>query len=388
MSAFFTLVLKDLRQRLKDGTLLVFAIVLPLGLAFLLNMLLGGDPETEFTAHYGVSDLDGGELSSLFVDEVLESLEEEGIVELTTLSSEDDANEAVDSGDVSAAFVIPEGFTEALRNDESAEIRVIGDVDSPEEVEVAVGIAEAFASEHHRVQLAVLTTDPSSEEEAALTEQAAGHPTAVRVVEDTDVDRRQLDSSTYYAAGAAVFFLFFAAMPGVVSLFEDRRTGTLVRLAAAPIGTFTILMARLASTLLFGLVSMGLVITVSTLTFGARWGDPLEVAALTVAAVLAAVGIVSAVAGFADNSEQATNWSTVVALLLGLMGGALFPLANLGPWAALTYVTPHYWFLRGLTDLTAGGGAVSLLLPIGVLSAMGVAGVAVALNRMGRMLHA
>ena len=387
MSAFITMVRKDLRQRLRDGTALVFAIVLPLGLAFLLNVFLGGDPETEFTANYGVSDLDDGEISTMFVDEVLGSLEEEEIVRLTTFSTQDEANKAVESGEVSAAFVLPDGFSDDLRNGESVEIRVIGDVDSPEEVEVAVGVAEAFASEHHRVQLAVVTVSPSPEDEAELIERAAEHPTAVRLVDETGLDWRQLDSSTYYAAGTAVFFLFFAAMPGVVSFFEDRRTGTLIRLAAAPIGTLTILMAKLASTVLFGLVSMGIVITVSTLTFGAQWGAPLGVAALTVAAVLAAVGIVSAVAAFANNSEQATNWSTIVALLLGLLGGSLFPLSNLGPWVALTYVTPHYWFLRGLTDLTAGAGPVSLLLPIGVLAAMGVAGVAVALNRMGRMLH-
>lgn len=387
MRAFFTMVLKDLRQRLRDGTLLVFAIVLPLGLAFLLNMLLGGDPEEDFTARYSVADTDGGELASVFVTGVLEPLEEEGVIELQTADSEAEARQAVESGEVSAAFFIPEGFTDDLRNGESAELQVIGDVDSPSEVQVARGVAEAFASEHHRVELAVMTADASPQEKGELTERVAQNGSAVRVVEDTDANWRQLDSPTYYAAGTAVFFLFFAAMPGVVSLFEERRNGTLIRLAAAPIGTFAILAAKLASTVLVGLVSMTIVITASSLTFGAQWGAPLGVAVLTIATVLAAVGIVSAVAGFATNSEQASNWSTVIALLLGLLGGSLFPLTTLGPWSTLSYLTPHYWFLRGLSDMTAGAGPMSLLLPVGVLLAMALAGTAVALNRMGRMLH-
>lgn len=387
MNAFLTMVGKDLRQRSRDGTLIVFAIVLPLGLAFLLNMLLGGDPEEEFSARYGVVDADGGELASTFVEDVLEPLEEEGILELQTSSSEDGARESVESGEIDAAFLIPEGFTDDLHDGDSAELRVLGDVDSPDEVQVARGIAEAFAAEHHRVELAVTTADPPEQKRAELAMRAAEAASAVRVVEDTDADWRQLDSPTYYAAGTAVFFLLFASMPGVISLFEERRNGTLIRLSASPASTFEILLAKLTSTFLVGLVSMAIVIGVSTATFGADWGAPLGVAALTIAMVLAAVGIMSAVAGFATSSEQASNWSTVVAMLLGLLGGALFPLANLGGLAGLSHLTPHQWFLRGLSDLAADAGPGSVLLPVGVLLAMAAAGVSVALYRMGRMLH-
>ncbi len=387
MRAFLTMVGKDLRQRSRDGTLIVFALVLPLGLAFLLNMLLGGDPEEDFSARYGVVDADGGELASMFVEDVLEPLEGEGILELRTFASEEEARESVEAGEIDAAFLVPDGFTDDLHNGDSVELRVLGDVDSPDEVQVADGVAEAFAAEYHRVELAVTTAEPSEEERAELALRAAEAPAAVRVVEDTDADWRQLDSPTYYAAGTAVFFLLFAAMPGVVSLFEERRTGTLVRLSASPVSTLGILAAKLASTVLVGLVSMVILITVSTFSFGAEWGDPLGVTVLTVAMVLAAVGIMSAVAGFATNAEQASSWATVVAMLLGLLGGALFPLANLGGLADLSYLTPHQWFLRGLSDLSTGDGLGSVLLPVGVLLAMALAGASVALYRMGRMLH-
>ena len=55
-------------------------------------------------------------------------------------------------------------------------------------------------------------------------------------VADVAATTKELDVTTYYAAGMAVFFLFFTVQFGVASLLEERKEGTLSRLLAAPIG--------------------------------------------------------------------------------------------------------------------------------------------------------
>jgi ABC-2 type transport system permease protein len=106
---------------------------------------------------------------------------------------------------------------------------------------------------------------------------------------------------------------------------------------------------------------------------GARWGDPVAVSILVLAAVLAAVAITAVVAGFAKTPESAENQHAVVSVTLGLLGGTFFPVGQQGGLlAALTALTPHYWFLRGLADIAAGGGAVAALPAVGWLLVMAV----------------
>jgi ABC-2 type transport system permease protein len=109
-------------------------------------------------------------------------------------------------------------------------------------------------------------------------------------------------------------------------------------------------------------------------------------AALIATGVLAVIGLTAAVASFARSSEQAANWLSVLAMLLGAFGGALFPISQLNALAVVSYLTPHRWFLLGLGELSAGGVG-SVLLPCAVLLVLGVVGTTVALFRMGRMVN-
>ena len=98
----------------------------------------------------------------------------------------------------------------------------------------------------------------------------------------------------------------------------------------------------------------------TTLLFGASWGNPLGVAVLVVAAILAATGIMALIATLAKNAEQAANWQSVVAVVLGLVGGTFFPVSQApGVLSRLTFVAPQAWFLRGLGDLR--GGSISVV---------------------------
>ncbi|MFC7719831.1 hypothetical protein [Nonomuraea recticatena] len=52
MRAMLLILAQDLRRRSKDSTLLVFAIVLPLGMAFMFDLVIGGS-EGPVAARYG-----------------------------------------------------------------------------------------------------------------------------------------------------------------------------------------------------------------------------------------------------------------------------------------------------------------------------------------------
>jgi ABC-2 type transport system permease protein len=179
---------------------------------------------------------------------------------------------------------------------------------------------------------------------------------------DRTADTRQLDASTYFASGLAVFFLFFTVNFGVTGLLEEERDGTLARLMASPIPRFSVIAGKAIVSFALGLVSMFILIVATTLLMDANWGAPLGVALLVVASVLAAIGIMGLVASAAKTPEGAANLGSIMAVVLGMLGGTFFPIAAGGDLlASLTYVTPHAWFLRGLAELSDGAPWTAVL---------------------------
>jgi ABC-2 type transport system permease protein len=381
---------KDLRQRLRDRSLLTMALVLPFALAFVFNLVFGGVDDNEI-ARFAVADEDHGPAAAGFVDGVLRPIEREGVIALRTVSSADEGRRLTERGQVAAAFVVPAGFSAAVRGGRPATLRVIGDVDSPISVRAARSIAESYAAQLKSVRLSVavvLRGTPANPEQAA---ELAGRVEAVPVpvaIADVSATRRELDIKTYFAAGMAVFFLFFTVQSGVNSLLDERRGGTMARLLAAPIPRSVILWGKLAASFVVGVVSMGVLVVATQLLLGARWGNPLGVAALVVAGVLAATGVMALVATLAKTAEQSGNWQAIIAIVLGMLGGVFFPVAQVGGvmgW--LGYATPHRWFMQGLADLSGGGGTGIVLPAVAAMTAFAVVTGGVALLRIGRMVR-
>ncbi len=122
---------------------------------------------------------------------------------------------------------------------------------------------------------------------------------------------------------------------------------------------------------------------------GADWGNWIGVLLLMVAGVFAALGIMGVIATLANSPEQAANWQAIVAVVLGMLGGTFFPI-NQGPGflANLSLFTPHAWFLRGLGDLSGGGGLSVVVAPVGALLAFALVTAGIAATRVSRMVAA
>lgn len=363
MSAATRIASKDLKLRLRDRSAIIIGIIAPLVLAFVFNLIFGsaGDPGAGLELSYGMIDQDQSELSGAFTG-VLESVEEEGILTLDAYPDQESAESAIEEGDIDAFYIIPAGFEAGVLVNAAPTIEVIGNVDAPTSTNIAASIAEQFSSGIEAAQLAIATSAGVSQ--AAITPEfvasLTGDPAAAAfsyVMTDESAETRQLDSTTYYAAGMAVFFLFFTVQYGVLGLLEEERDGTMVRLLAAPMQRSTIIVGKAILAFTLGVISMGVLIGATSLEFllGAEWGAPLGVALLVVAGILAAVGIMGVVASIAKTAEGAGNLGSIIAVILGMLGGAFFPLGSGDDLLSkLSYLTPHAWFMRGLGDLAGG----------------------------------
>jgi ABC-2 type transport system permease protein len=392
MRAAWLICLKDLRSRFRDRSALIIGIVVPLGLAFIFSSIFGGISGNSKAIDLGVANLDQGALARQFVDQVLGSVGRSGLIAIHQEATAAGARARVASGALDAVIIIPAGFSARVEADRPASMQVIGNVDAPISAEVARSIADGFAADLNRVRLSVATVlaggrnpgtvTPAQTQALGARAAAADAPVAVQ---DVSAATKELDEKSFFAAGMAVFFLFFTVQFGVTSLLEERNDGTLARLLAAPIPRASILGGKLLTSFLLGVISMLVLVVATSVLFGASWGNPAGVTVLTVAAILAATGIMALIATVARSSEQASNWQSVVAVILGLLGGTFFPIAQSpGIFSRLTFVAPQAWFLRGLGDLR--GGSISVVWePALAMLAFAVVAGGIAVFRLARM---
>ncbi len=360
MSAAGKIAGKDLRLRVRDRSVFILAIIVPLGLSLIFDAVFGSAFEgIDLNLEYGVVDEDESEVSTAFVD-TLSQIEADGLFALTVYEDRDSAIADVENSTQNAVFLLTEGVGSGVAGGAPGVIEIVGDIDAPTSTEIATSIAEQFASGVETAQLSVSTAailsgeapGPDQIEQWTDSAIAAGQPFALV---DESAATRQLDGATYFSAGMAVFFLFFTVQFGVSGLLEEEREGTLARLMAAPIPRLAVVLGKAILAFVIGVVATTVLIVATTILVGADWGAPLGVAMLVVAGVLCAIGVMGLVASVANSPEGAGNVGAIIAVILGMLGGVFFPIGSGDDFLSkLQFITPHAWFMRGLGNLADG----------------------------------
>jgi len=379
---------KDLRQRLRDRSALLIAFVVPFALAAIFGLTLHDVGSGRVTFSFALVDRDHGPAARAFVADVLSPIESRGLVRVRVEPTLARGRSDADSGKVAATFVIPAGFSAALAAGRPASMQVLGNVDDAIGTLVAQSLAQSYARGVDGVRVAVAAARPTSAADARrLAALAVAAPQAVTIA-DVSTSRKELSPGTFYAAGMAVFFLFFTVQFGVTSILDERRDGTLARMFAAPIRRSTVLLGKLLTSLVLGVVSMSVLAVATHFVLGAHWGNPLGVAILIVCGVVAATAVMALVATLAKTPDQAGAWGSMVALVLAMLGGSFFSVAQAGGVIAeLSLLTPHAWFLRGLQDLAGGAGPGVVLGPASAILTFAAVTGGIALTRMGRLIE-
>ena len=383
MSAVLAIALKDLRQRLRDRSAIVLGFIAPMAVAWLISMAFGS--VGAFHADVAVVDLDQGPVAAGFTSFV----KGPNLADLLTVkpvANAADARARVAKGELGAAFVIPEGFSDAVSSGNGLPITVLASVDSSIAEQVARSLAQSFTAHIEAVQLsvkaAVLAGAPPSTV-AELAQKAAAVRPPERTVSQPS-GTKELSAIGYYAPAMGIFFMFFAIDFGAAGYFLERTGGTLDRLAAAPIGPGAILLGKSLATFVYGLASLGTVAVVTSLAFHADWGPPLAVFALIVALALTLVGLTALVITAARTERQASGFASILTFGLVLLGGNFIFIGDAPQiLRTLALFTPNGWALRAFTDFAGGADWTAGVTPLMAILAfaLGTGAVAFALRR-------
>lgn len=379
MGASLRIAVKDLKLRLRDRSVLILGVVTPLVISYILSLVFGpvvGGGELDLS--YGLVDQDHSSVSQAFTS-VLSGAASEDVIDLEVFSDRDAAEASLDGGEIDAFFAVPSGLEQAVFANRRATIDIVGDVDSPTSTRIAASFAERFSSGVAASQSAIATTAivsgnaPATPEWVNTLSQDPARAAMSFELVDRSAESKQLDAPTYLAAGMAVFFLFFTVQFGVSGLLEEEREGTLARLLVAPIGRMSVVLGKAILACVLGVASMAVLLVATTILMGADWGAPLGVGLLIVAGVLSAIGIMGLVYALARTPEGAGNLASIIAVILGMLGGSFFPVASSGGvLATLSYLAPHAWFLDGLAQLSSDAPWTAALPAVGAITLFAV----------------
>ena len=356
LAAALTIAAKDLKERLRDRSAIVLAVVVPLGLAFVLNLTLGPITEEGFSTDVAVADADGGAVAQAFSG-VLTEIEDAEFITVTETPDGSAARVMIADDQISTAYLIPDGFSNAVGMGEEAVITVVANPDQPIGAQVGAAIAEGFAGEVNAVRLSVATALAlGADDPEALAATASAEPAPIALA-DGQTEGRGFDFATFYATGIAVFFLFFTVQFGVLGIIDERETGTMPRLLVAPISKQAILVGKLAASFLMGVASTVVLWLATTLLMGADWGSSIGVLILIFAGVAAAMGLTAAIATFTNTAEQAGAITAFIVVVFGVLGGVFFPVSRVsGAFEVVARIAPHFWLMDGFQRLSAGEG--------------------------------
>ena len=402
MHKILTIAWKDLRVLFSDRAALILMLAAPLLLAFGLGLVTGA-----FAADGGfgsVGDIpvalvneDEGALGAAF-DELFAAPELAGLFVVQTAVSPAAARAAVANDQLAAAVLIPPGFSAALLPDPAtgetspaAPLEIVSNPARPISAGVVRTVVAGVLNDIEtgvlgaQVSLAQMSAagELSAADGAALAERgrqigearaAAGRVDRLVRVQRADAAGGADDFNlmAYLAPGMAVLFLMFTVTQGAGSMITERDAGTLGRMLATPTSAAQILAGKISGIFLSGTAQLSILILVTSLLFGLRWGSPLLVAALILAVVAAASGWGVLLAASVDNRGQIGTLGTAMMLIFGVLGGSFFVLPQSGPVEWLSKLTPNAWAIDGFTALASGGGAAELLPILGALLLMAV----------------
>lgn len=327
---------KDLRLLVRDKGALFWACAFPLAFALLFGAIFPA-ASSDRKIDVALIDDDGGEAAAQLVKGLSQT---PGIIVRPLASAEADAR--VRRGDSVAWVQIPAGYGQR-----------------PAPVQIGVDPSRS-------VETAWL--------EAALTRgSAAGCPTAL-TVERRIVAHSVPQTGFELAFPAAVLWgLIGCAGAFAAATVAERRSGTHLRLCAAPIHWSSMLLGKWLACMVACAVDATALLLIARVAFGVRVesfvGLPLAIACCAIC-----FGGVTVLLGVLGRTEQAVggaSWATL--LLMAMVGGAMVPVSVMPSWMrGVSALSPVRWGIVALEGATFRGLTLVELAPaLGMLVAFG-----------------
>ena len=180
--------------------------------------------------------------------------------------------------------------------------------------------------------------------------------------------------TTRSIGGWAMTFLLFTLTAASSSLFDERKSGVMLRLLTSPVSRDHILWSKYLFNMTLGIGQLLFMFFAGWILFRVDiFANFFNLLLIIVAASIACTSFGMLLASLSQTRQQAQGLGTLLILSMSAVGGAWFP-TSMMPSAVQFFskLTVVYWAMNGFLEvLWRGVGTSSILLHIGVLLGIG-----------------
>jgi ABC-2 type transport system permease protein len=367
MRQLWVMTSSDLRQRIRDKSVIIFSLIVPLALMFVFNLVFGGTDELELEpVTVAMSAPADDEVAQTLVDAITGT----GVVDVTVEQVPADlARSAVADGEANLAMIVPDGFGQDVLAGTGGDLEFVEGDTSGLETGIVIVVSQSVLDAYAAGTVAAAAGDGLGLDPQELGRVAAEAATTGPTVETTEGETsdEQLGQGAALVAGQAGLFLTFTVGFGVLGLISERQEGTLARLQSMPMRPGLIVLAKALTAFVLGVVATSVLLSLGGLFFGVWFGPPALVGLLILSVVTAITSLTFIVVRLARTAEQAGIIQSILAMVLGIAGGAFFPVSASGSLARVLDLNPIAAFTRGLGITSGGGGLADIAAPIAIM---------------------
>jgi ABC-2 type transport system permease protein len=187
--------------------------------------------------------------------------------------------------------------------------------------------------------------------------------------------------------GTMYFWILFIGQGPLQEVLSEKEANTLSRLLASPVTLRQFLLSKMIRCFLLCAIVQTVLLLLSGLGFGMRWGNPAILAVVVVMSAWSMMGLLALIYSLARTREQANSISSILILGLAMLGGSMFPFEQLPAFLqAVGQFTPNRWSIVAFQSVMKAKPLADLVMPLGVLAGVGFLGGATALCLFQRQL--
>jgi ABC-2 type transport system permease protein len=387
------IIIKDLKLFGTDKRAVVMTFFLPIFLISVFAMAFGGAEEQESRPMtLIVSDLDQSSISKEITAK-LDSLQSLDV--LTT--GLDTAQRMIRTGQETAVLVFHKGFKDSI--DEGKRIPMELQFDQSRTAEIGllqqalmsnlmsmIGTNAIMKKQMEKVdkQFGMVDTNilksihAEIEKSFAESNAGGGRGDGISLQMTPLIEEKQSNPGLIHAvAGTAVMMLLFGVAAMGARILEEKESGTLKRLLYSPIDPSSVILGKMASSMLISLFQLSIMFLFAAFVFKLDLTQNVPaLITMLVTTAFACSGFGTFLASVARTRSQVNMLSTMIVLSMSAIGGSMIPSFIMPSWMqSISVVSVNYWSIQGFYDIYWRGLAFSdpafLMRPI-VLTCIGL----------------
>ncbi|MFD0697237.1 ABC transporter permease [Paenibacillus sp. GCM10027628] len=366
MNSFY-IALNMLRRTLLQKKGFLIYIVMPAAVVSLIIGILGQQQTQRVNIEY--MNMDHGPIGAHLIRE-LSILPD---YQFTEASSEAALKEHVVKQKVSAAMLIPEGFSETMMKGSLAQVDLF-----------QIGLNEATFT----LKLNIDSTMSSYQGFIELQKSLGLQDTALSdAVEKTIVqmEKHQVkatitDYNLYINSGMSIvigFMLLFmmGLMSNTVSvIMEDRRQRTMARMFTAPVRSIEIVLGNFLGSFLVGTLQVLVILLITRYATNYNYGLPfLSHFIILEFFLLACMGIACTIASVVKHANNINIINSIVITPTCMLGGCFWPVSIMPEWMQkIANFVPQKWAIDAIERMATGQTLSEMWMHMGILTLFGL----------------